>query len=273
MGDDKKEILIVNEQTLRDKVFVVRGRQVMLDSDLAVIYGYEVKTLNQQVKRNIERFPSDFMFQLTKDEAEHLKSHFVTSSWGGVRKLPYVFTEQGIYQLATVLKGELAVQQSIAIMRVFKAMREYLQGNNFLLPYQEIIRLSNGQMLLENKVKDIKDTMVTKAELSDFMKLFDNGVQQEEILILDGQPFKADIAYQKIYGRAKRKLVIIDDYISAKTLHHLAHAKANVVVNIISDNKGNNPLRLSEFQDFQTEYTGRNVTFTKTAGMCLFLST
>ena len=85
--------------------------------------------MNQQVKRNIERFPEDFMFQLTKEEFENLKSQFVTSSWGGIRKMPYVFTEQGIYMLATVLKGELATQQSIFIMRAFKEMRHYIRQN------------------------------------------------------------------------------------------------------------------------------------------------
>ena len=115
-------------KTIRDRVYMLRGEQVMIDSDLADIYGYELKAMNQQVKRNLERFPEDFMFQLTRDEVElvksqivtsqekqedNLKSQFVTSSWGGKRKLPYAFTEQGIYMLATVLKGELAEQQSI----------------------------------------------------------------------------------------------------------------------------------------------------------------
>jgi hypothetical protein len=98
----------------------------MLDSDLAALYGYEVKAMNQQVKRNINRFPEDFMFQLTQDELKILKSQIVTSSWGGVRKLPYAFTEQGIYMLATVLKGEVAERQSIYIMRVFREMKHFI---------------------------------------------------------------------------------------------------------------------------------------------------
>ena len=110
-----------------NRVYVIRGQQVMLDYDLAEIYGYEVKVLNQQVKRNIDRFPEDFMFQLTKDEipADFLKSHFATLNENGnkrglhIKKLPYTFTEQGIYMFATVLRGELAEQQSIFIMRTF----------------------------------------------------------------------------------------------------------------------------------------------------------
>ena len=114
-----------------NRVYVIRGQQVMLDYDLAEIYGYEVKRLNEQVKRNIKRFPEDFMFQLTTDEIpeDFLKSQFATSSWGGKRKLPYAFTEQGIYMLATVLRGGLAEQQSIFIMRAFREMRHYIKQN------------------------------------------------------------------------------------------------------------------------------------------------
>lgn len=106
--EEKKGILSVDSEKIQNLVYTIRGQQVMLDSDLAELYGYEVKRLNEQVGRNINRFPRDFMFQLTQDEAENLKSQNATSSWGGKRKLPYVFTEQGIYMLATVLRGELA---------------------------------------------------------------------------------------------------------------------------------------------------------------------
>ena len=119
------KVIVVDEYALRDKVYVIRGQQVMLDSDLADIYGYEVKYLNRQVKRNIERFPEDFMFQMTKEELEALRCQNVTANIDSMsRSLPYVFTEQGIYQLATVLKGEIAVRQSVAIMRVFRMMRQ-----------------------------------------------------------------------------------------------------------------------------------------------------
>ena len=106
--EEKKGILSVDSEKIQNLVYTIRGQQVMLDSDLAELYGYEVKRLNEQVGRNINRFPRDFMFQLTQDEAENLKSQNATSSWGGKRILPYVFTEQGIYMLATVLRGELA---------------------------------------------------------------------------------------------------------------------------------------------------------------------
>ena len=118
-----------------NRVYVIRGQQVMLDYDLAEIYGYEVKRLNEQVKRNITRFPEDFMFQLTKEEIDFVKSQFATSrnqnmyagQDGRRRKAPYAFTEQGIYMLATVLRGDLAEQQSIFIMRAFREMRHCIK--------------------------------------------------------------------------------------------------------------------------------------------------
>lgn len=258
-----KELMIVDEQSLRDKIYIIRGEQVMLDSDLAEIYGYETRYLNLQVKHNINRFPEDFMFQLTKEEYESLMLKNSTSNRGGRRSLPFVFSEQGVYQLATVLKGEVAEQQSVAIMRVFRAMREYISENRLLLPQQELFKLSGKQALLESEVRDIKEQMITKSDLSEFMKLFDQGVRNEEVLILDGQPFKADVAYQKIYRSAKKSIIVVDDYIGVKTLQHLVPAKDNVKLTIISDNKLK-LLKLSEYNDFLTEYPKKNVDFIRT---------
>ena len=260
MANDNK-LIIVDESTLKDKIYTIRGQQVMLDFDLAEIYGYETRYLNLQVKHNINRFPDDFMFLLTQDEFDNLMLKNSTSSHGGRRKPPYAFTEQGVYQLATVLKGELAERQSVAIMRLFRAMREYISQNRQLLPNQDIFQLSARQAALEGQVREIKDNMVSKADLSDIMKLFDQGLSNEEILILDGKPFKADEAYQKIYRSAKSKIVIVDDYIGTKTLHHLAHSKKNVKITIISDNAARPKLSLTEYNDFITENPGRTITF------------
>ena len=260
MANDNK-LIIVDESTLKDKIYTIRGQQVMLDFDLAEIYGYETRYLNLQVKHNINRFPDDFMFLLTQDEFDNLMLKNSTSSHGGRRKPPYAFTEQGVYQLATVLKGELAERQSVAIMRLFRAMREYISQNRQLLPNQDIFQLSARQAALEGQVREIKDNMVSKADLSDIMKLFDQGLSNEEILILDGKPFKADEAYQKIYRSAKSKIVIVDDYIGTKTLHHLAHSKKNVKITIISDNAARPKLSLTECNDFITENPGRTITF------------
>ena len=139
-----KELITTDD--IRSKVYIIRGQQVMLDKDLAEIYGYEVKKLNQQVKRNIERFPEDFMFRLSNSEIDSVRSQIVTSrkkdffagQEGGRRYLPYAFTEQGIYMLATVLRGKLAEQQSIFIMRTFREMRHYIRQNQQFVTRNEM---------------------------------------------------------------------------------------------------------------------------------------
>ena len=142
--EETKELITTDD--IRSKVYIIRGQQVMLYKDLAEIYGYEVKKLNQQVKRNIERFPEDFMFRLSNSEIDSVRSQIVTSrkkdffagQEGGRRYLPYAFTEQGIYMLATVLRGKLAEQQSIFIMRTFREMRHYIRQNQQFVTRNEM---------------------------------------------------------------------------------------------------------------------------------------
>jgi hypothetical protein len=120
---------LVPHELIERRIYLIRGQKVMLDRDLAVLYGVMNKVLNQAVKRNVSRFPEDFMFQLTKEEFVNLKSQFVTSSWGGVRKLPYVFSEHGILMLSSVLNSERAVQVNIQIMRTFTRLRRLLASH------------------------------------------------------------------------------------------------------------------------------------------------
>lgn len=124
--------LLPDELIIR-KIYNFREQKVMLDSDLALLYGVETKVLNQAVKRNMNRFPSDFMFQLEEEEFEILKSQIVTSSWGGRRKLPYVFTEQGIAMLSSVLTSHVAVEVNIRIIRIFTNLRDVLSTNKDIL--------------------------------------------------------------------------------------------------------------------------------------------
>lgn len=271
---DKKEIVIIDERSLKDKVYVIRGQHVMLDSDLAEIYGYTTKAFNQQVNRNKEKFDDDFVFRLTRDEVNELvRSQNVTSrssslfqgQSGGSRYLPNAFTEQGIYMLMTVLKGKLAIEQSKNLIRLFKSMKDYIIDNQpIMIQQKDYVSLIHK---VESNTEDIKeirnelDNTVNKAELSDFMKLFDSEREAEEILILDGEAFKADLAYQKIYSRAKKNIIVIDDYIGIKTLQHLASAGRNISVFIISDNKGTQPLRKNEYEDFIKEYPYRDIIF------------
>ena len=119
-------------ESITSRIFLVRGQKIMLDSDLAELYGVSTSRLNEQVRRNIDRFPNDFMFQLTDSEFSNLKSQIATSSWGGRRKLPLVFTEQGVSMLSSVLHSEQAVQVNIAIMRAFVQLREMLSAHKEL---------------------------------------------------------------------------------------------------------------------------------------------
>lgn len=139
---ENNKIQILTEDKIKNMVYEIRGQQVMLDFELAEIYGYETKNFNRQVKNNIEKFDDDFMFQLTDEEWNNLRCKNFTSSWGGTRYLPYAFTEQGIYMLMTVLKGELAIKQSKALIRMFKRMKEYILENSFLINHRELARLS-----------------------------------------------------------------------------------------------------------------------------------
>lgn len=261
--EETKELITTD--AIRSKVYILRGQQVMLDQDLAEIYGYQVKNLNQQVKRNLTRFPEDFMFQLTKEEVELVKSQFVTSrninyfegQEGGRRKLPYAFTEQGIYMLATVLRGELAEQQSIFIMRTFREMRHYISQNQ-----QFVTR--NEMELLTAKVGTIterQDRMEKRVEFiqKDVTILADNFItdkDKKDFVIYKGQKLEADIAYIEIYQQANKSIYVVDDYMNAKSLQHLSQKADGVEGVLFTENGkgGRGFLTNSLVTDFQNEY-------------------
>lgn len=143
--------LILSEETIADKIYFIRNQKVMIDRDLATLYGIENRRLNEQVKRNLSRFPEDFMFQLSKLEFENLKSQFATSSWGGTRKLPYAFTEHGVLMLSSVLNSDKAIQTNIQIMRIFTKVRQMLLDTTDLK-----IDILQIQKKLENHDKNIE---------------------------------------------------------------------------------------------------------------------
>ena len=235
-----------------NRVYIIRGQQVMLDYDLAEIYGYEVKRLNEQVKRNIARFPEDFMFQLTKDEIpeDFLKSQIATLNENGnkrglhIKKLPYAFTEQGIYMLATVLRGALAEQQSIFIMRAFREMRHYIKQNQQFVTQSEMrlvtakvsemsvqmATISDRQHKTEQQVEDIQKSIDTLNENFVSDKDFKNFV------IYKGQKFEADVAYIDIYQQAQKSIYVADDYVNTKTLQLLSQKKQGVEVVLFTEN-------------------------------------
>ena len=285
-GEDEKEnqeIILINKETIQSKIYIVRGQKVMLDFELAEIYGYTTTKFNQQVKNNIEKFDEDFMFQLTKEEFDNLISKKLTSSWGGRRKLPKVFTEQGIYMLMTVLKGELATKQSKALIRTFKQMKDYIIENQDLIGEREYLQLSmqisqniHTTMELRADLNDVEDQMakvidrlgnvVTHSELSEIMNEFGEPHIKRGYLVLNGNPFKADIVYDEIYRQAKKSIFIVDNYIGLKTLEKLINIQDGVEVSIFSDNlvKG---LRQSTFDDFCKEYLNLNIQLFHSGGI------
>ena len=260
----EKEIIVpeLNNETIESMIYVVRGEKVMLDFELAKIYGYETKNFNRQVKNNIDKFPDEFRFQLTRDEVEDLVrcKNFTSRSWehsneGGRRYLPYVFTEQGIYMLMTVLKGELATKQSISLVKAFKQMKDYIIESNDLL--------FNTNSYIESRFSSYDkrfESIENKLEI--VMDNFINPNTYKHFLIKDGEKIEADIAYQSIYRLAKDSVYIIDDYIDVKTLQLLKCIKENINVIIITDNKGKNNLNSNFINDFKND-TNINIVLKK----------
>ena len=281
--DKKDERMLVNQESLVKKIYIIRGQKVMLDFELAEIYGYETKNFNRQVKNNIEKFEGeDFMFRITEEEMDNLRCKIFTSSWGGTRYLPYAFTEQGIYMLMTVLKGDLAVRQSRALVRTFKQMKDYIVENQGLIGKREFLQLSmqitsnvvemqnlrRDLMNVEDQVAEVVDTLnnvVHKSELSDLILDLSNPQLKYGFLLLNGQPIEANLAYKDIYSIAKKSIYIVDNYIGVKTLVLLKDVPSSVEVIIFSDNIGKG-LHILEYQDFCQEYPFRKITFQKSGG-------
>ena len=254
MGNEIKKELVGIEH-IENLVYKVRDQYVMLDSDIADIYGYEVKYLNRQAKRNIGRFPEDFMFQMTKEELEDLRCQNVTANINNMsRTMPYVFTEQGIYMLATVLKSETAVLQSIKIMRAFKNMRHYFIENRQLVSKEELNKVALSVRDYQEKTdKNIQDIEKKIDELSNN---FISDSELKSLVIYKGQKFEADKAYVDIYQSAKKSIYVVDDYVNIKTLHLLSQKKAGVDVIIFTENGHGRKgfLTASEVTDFDNEY-------------------
>ena len=268
--EQKEEVMSV--ENIQNKVYVLRGQQVMLDYDLAEIYGYEVKRLNEQVKRNIARFPEDFMFQLTREEIpkDFLKSQIATLNENGnkrglhIKKLPYAFTEQGIYMLATVLRGELAEQQSIFIMRAFREMRHYIKQNQQFVTQSEMhlvnARVSEISVKMANMAdKQNKTEQNMQAIQKSIDTLNENFVSDKDFknfVIYKGQKFEADAAYIDIYQRAQKSIYVVDDYVNTKTLQLLSQKQAGVEVVLFTENGHGRRgfLTTAVVNDFMQEY-------------------
>ena len=283
------EIIITNMESLRDKIYTIRGQRVMLDYDLAEIYGYTTSAFNQQVKNNIEKFEEDFMFRLTDNEAQFLISNFLTSKTdgrGGSRHLPYAFTEQGIYMLMTVLKGELAIRQSKALIRLFKQLKDYALETRETLEYRgnlelaakiletqkdvetaksQITQLSETTKKTDAKVNEITKLMsdvVKRSELSPLVMDFTKLPERNEFLIMNGELARANETYIDIYARATKSIYIVDDYIDIKTLRQLQKVKNGVKIVVFSDNVSHY-LHKRDYNEFIKELPDIKVKFIK----------
>ena len=215
---------LISSDGIQSRIYTIRGLQVMIDNDLADIYGVEVKRLNEQVKRNTERFPTEFCFQLSEEERQNLKSQFATSRWGGRRTKPYAFTEQGVAMLSGVLKSETAVRTSIQIINAFVAMRRFIATNA-----QVFQRLG----AVERKQIEYKEETDQKFEQI-FNAIEERSIKPKQGIFFDGQIFDAYRFVSDLFRTAKKSIIIIDNYIDDTVLTHLTKRHDTVSVTILT---------------------------------------
>ncbi|MHB8232428.1 MAG: ORF6N domain-containing protein [bacterium] len=214
---------IVNNKEIQNIIFTIRGVQVMLDEDIANLYEVETKVLNQAVKRNIERFPEDFMFQLTEEEHSFLRSQIVTSKEkrGGRRYLPYVFTEQGVAMLSAVIRSETAVKISIQIIKAFVAMRQFIALNARI--FQQLDTLEIKQLETDKKIKQILAAMESK------------NIHPKQGIFYDGQIFDAYQFFSDIIRTAKKSIILIDNFVDDTVLTFFSKRDPGIKVLIITN--------------------------------------
>ena len=232
------------DETIKTKIYTIRGLQVMLDRDLAELYDVETKVFNQAIKRNSDRFPENFMFQLTEEEHQNLRSQFVTSSLrsqfvtldgqdslrsqnatlehGGRRYLPYVFTEQGVAMLSAVLRSKTAIQMSIHIINAFVEMRRFISNNALI--FQRLDSLEQKQTKTDEKVEAILSAIE------------DRSIKPKQGIFYDGQVYDAYLFVSDLIKSAKESIVLIDNYIDESVLTLLSKREAKVKATIYTKN-------------------------------------
>ena len=246
-------------ENIENLIHVIRGKQVMLDRDLARLYGVEARALNQSVQRNRERFPEDFMFQLSKEEFENLRSQIVTSSeeeilksqnvissWGGIRKWPYVFTENGVAMLSSVLRSQQAISINIQIMRAFNAMRHFITSNAQVFQRVEnieknILALNASKVDTDKKLEEV------------FRRLDDGNATPKQAVFYDGQIFDAYKFVNERIREAKKRIVLIDNFVDETVLAMLDKRGKNVTAKVYTRNISR---QLSlDFEKHNAQYT------------------
>lgn len=251
---EKEDVVSVeiSEFKIRSLIHMIRGQQVILDSDLAMLYQVETKRINEAVKRNIKRFPDSFCFQLSEEEFVNLKSQIATSSLnehGGRRKLPYVFTEQGIAMLSAVLRSEVAIQVSIKIMNAFVEMRRFLINNSLM--FERINEMEVRQLEYQ------KSTDEKFEQIFDYIEQHEEGMQK---VFFDGQIYDAFSLLVDIIAKAEKEIVLVDNYVDIGTLNILSKKKSDVDVLIYTMKR--TKLSNADVEEFNQQYPTLEVKYT-----------
>ena len=230
----------ISQMEIKNLIYTIRGKQVMLDSDLASLYQVETKNLNKAVKRNIERFPASFCFQLTEKEVENLRFQFGTSSlnYGGRRYLPYAFTEQGVAMASAILRSDIAVRMSVQIMEAFVEMRRMLISNASLFHRLDNIELR--QLEADQKFEEI------------FKALESDKLHSEKGIFYNGQVFDAYAFVSDIIRSAGSSIILLDNYVDDTVLTLLGKRNDNVTATILTKSISNQ-LRL-DLQRYNSQY-------------------
>lgn len=219
MNLQKQTVVISDEGNIQALIKTIRGVQVILDRDIAKLYGVETGALNRQVKRNEERFPEDFMFRLSSEEWENLKCQISISSWGGDRQLPYAFTENGIAMLSSVLRSTTAIEVNIQIMRAFSAMRRFMLANAQM--FQRIESVEKRQIATDAKV----DSILERLNVAEF---------PSQGVFYDGQLWDARALVLKLVSGAKKSLILIDNWATVETLDLFTKKRKGVKLTIFT---------------------------------------
>lgn len=239
---EEKQREEITQDTINNLIYLIRGRQVMLDSDLAMLYQVETKVFNQAIKRNIERFPERFRFQLTREEYTSLRSQIVTSKGkGGRRYMPYAFTEQGISMLSAVLRSDIAIQISIKIMDAFVEMRRFLTSNALMFA-----------RINEMEMKQVTFQEHTEEKFDKIFRYIAEHQESSQKIFFNGQIYDAFSLLVDLVRKAESKLVLVDNYVDIDTLNILAKKKAGIEV-VIYTARGNK-LTETDIKNFNKQY-------------------
>ena len=243
---------------IKKLIYIIRGQQVMIDSDLAMLYQVETKRLNEAVKRNIVRFPDEFRFQLTEKELESLRSQFATSNEsdieyrkkGGRRYLPYVFTEQGIAMLSAILRSDIAVQVSINIMKSFVEMRRFIANNALLFEHISAVEL-----------RQLEYQKQTDKKLEQIFEYISEHEESNQKVFFEGQIYDAFSLIADLIQKADKEIMLIDGYVDIGTLNLLSKKKENVEVIIYTQEHSR--LSKTDIENFNAQYPSLKVKYTK----------